>query len=232
LSAHPAVPTRPAPIIDWSRVHTVLLDMDGTLLDLRFDNTFWLEHVPRRYAERHGLPLERATKEVYQRYRAVEGTIQWYCIDYWTAELDLAIAELKQELEHLIGVHPHALEFLASCRSSGRRVVMVTNAHAKSLALKLERTQLAPYFDAIYSAHELGLPKEERMFWDRLRDIEPFDPASTLLVDDSLSVLRSARAYGIAQLLAVLRPDSQAPRRAVLDFPALETFRDVMPPTP
>jgi putative hydrolase of the HAD superfamily len=204
--------------------------MDGTLLDLRFDNVFWLEHVPHRYAQRHALDLEHARLEVYRRYRAVEGTIQWYCIDYWTAELGLEIAELKGELEHLIGLQPHAVEFLESCRALGKRVVMVTNAHAKSLALKLERTQLAPYFDAIYSAHEQGIPKEQPAFWERLRSVEPFDPARTLLIDDSLAVLRSAQAYGIAQLLAVCRPDSQAPPRDVTEFPAIRSFLDIMPP--
>ena len=44
--------TAPLP---WPEIHTVLLDMDGTLLDLRFDNHFWRELVPERYAERHGL---------------------------------------------------------------------------------------------------------------------------------------------------------------------------------
>ena len=33
-------------IIDWTRIDTILLDMDGTLLDLGFDNFFWREHVP------------------------------------------------------------------------------------------------------------------------------------------------------------------------------------------
>ncbi|MCP4043692.1 MAG: haloacid dehalogenase, partial [Gammaproteobacteria bacterium] len=36
------------PVINWNSIHTVLLDMDGTLLDLHFDNQFWLEHVPLR----------------------------------------------------------------------------------------------------------------------------------------------------------------------------------------
>ena len=34
----------------WMRVETVLLDLDGTLLDLAFDNYFWRERVPAAYA--------------------------------------------------------------------------------------------------------------------------------------------------------------------------------------
>ncbi len=36
------------PIPAWSRIDVVCLDMDGTVLDLRFDNRFWLEMLPRR----------------------------------------------------------------------------------------------------------------------------------------------------------------------------------------
>lgn len=223
--------TRPdTPLVDWTEVRTVLLDMDGTLLDLHFDNTFWREHVPLRYAQRHGIDLEEARAHLLDRYRAVEGTMQWYSVDYWTDELGLDIVALKRELEHLIGMQPHAVEFLEHVRDSGRRLVLVTNAHAQSLALKLARTDIGPHFDLIVCAHDLGLPKESTAFWDLLSKREPFDPATTLLVDDNLSVLRAARTWGLRRLLAVHRPDSHAPRRDVGGFPAIESFRDIMPP--
>jgi putative hydrolase of the HAD superfamily len=211
-------------------VATVLLDMDGTLLDLRYDNHFWLEHVPRRYAEARGLPLEEAQRELFGRYRRAEGTLAWYCVDYWTRELGLDIPQLKEEVAHLIAVHPHVLGFLAAARVPGRRVVLVTNAHGASIDLKFRRTPLAGHFDRVVSAHELGLPKERREFWGRLAAVEPFEPARTLLVDDSPAVLRSAREHGIGQLLAVRRPDSGLPAREEGEFMAIDDFRQIMPP--
>ncbi len=216
-------------MVDWRGIDTVLLDMDGTLLDLHYDNHFWLEHVPRRYAERHALTLEAARAELGERYRAVEGTMAWYCIDYWSEQLGLDIALLKQEVGHLIAVHPDVVEFLDAVRRSGRRAVLVTNAHGKSLELKLGRTRLGGHLDGVVCAHDLGLPKEDVAFWDRLRRAEPYSPATTLLVDDSLPVLRSAARHGIAWLLAVRRPDSRQPRREIEEFPAIDGFGELLP---
>lgn len=216
-------------MVNWQDIDSVLLDMDGTLLDLHFDNYFWTEHVPQRYAELHGLGLDAAKAELYPRFRRVEGTMDWYCVDYWTEELGLDIALLKQEVDHLIAVHPHVIEFLDAVRGAGKRVALVTNAHGKSLALKMQRTQLGGHFDAVVCSHDFGLPKERVEFWDWLQTVEPFDRNRSLLVDDSLAVLRSARSYGIRHLLAVLRPDSKGPQREVDDFQAIDRFTDIMP---
>jgi len=216
-------------MINWSSIDTVLLDMDGTLLDLHYDNHFWLEHVPRRYAETRGLALADARAEVLARYKAVEGTLNWYCVDYWSEQLALDIPQLKEEVKHLIAVHPHVIDFLDAVRGSGRRRVLVTNAHGKALALKFRRTALGGHFEAVVCAHDLRLPKEHPDFWQRMQAEQSFVPARTLLVDDSLPVLRSARRYGIAQLLAVRRPDSRQPEKDVGEFDAITSFRDIMP---
>ncbi len=215
-------------MVDWGGIETVLLDMDGTLLDLHFDTHFWTEHVPLRYAQRHEMAVEEAKALLYPRFRAVEGTIDWYCLDYWSRELGLEVALLKEEVDHLIAIHPYVPEFLEAVRNSGRRAVLVTNAHNRSLALKMEKTRLAGHFDGVVCAHDLGLPKENPAFWPRLRERLHFEPATTLLVDDSLSVLRTARGYGIGWLLAVARPDTRAPARDPQDFLALASFKDLM----
>ncbi len=216
-------------MFDWSAIDTVLLDMDGTLLDLHFDNHFWLEYVPRRYAERHGMTEEAARAELTARYRAVEGTLDWYCVDYWSRELALDIPLLKAEVEHLIRVHPHVIEFLDLLREAGKARVLVTNAHQKALELKMRRTTLGEHLDRVISSHDLGLPKENPAFWDRLQQRVSFDPRRTLFVDDSLPVLESARQHGIRHLLHILRPDTRQPPRKEGPFPAAEGFAPLLP---
>jgi putative hydrolase of the HAD superfamily len=215
--------------VDWGGIDTVLLDMDGTLLDLHFDNHFWQVYVPEKFAQRHGLPYGEAHEECFRRYNAKAGTLDWYCVDYWTQQLELDIAQLKEEVAHLIAIHPDVPEFLSAVRQAGKRVVLVTNAHRKSLNLKMDRTGLDIHFDAMHVSHEFGVAKEDPAFWAALQVSEPYDPARTLLVDDSLPVLRSARQYGIAHLRAVLQPDTRQPDKDVGEFSAIRHFKEILP---
>ncbi len=215
--------------VPWSRIDTVLLDMDGTLLDLHFDNHFWLEYVPQRYAVARGISEAAARTELMARYQDIQGTLDWYCVDHWTRQLGLDIALLKEEVDHLISVHPHVTDFLGLLQRAGKRRVLVTNAHQKSLDLKMRRTQLRNRLDGVVCAHDLGLPKEDPGFWPRLQQQTAFDPARTLFVDDSLAVLRSAHSYGIKHLLTILLPDSRQAERRVEEFPAIRSFEAVLP---
>lgn len=216
-------------MIDWREVDTVLLDMDGTLLDLRFDNYFWLEYLPGRYAEFRNVSLEEARAELFPHMRRIEGTIDWYCLDYWSQALNLNIAALKREVGHLIGFRPRAQAFLDALGRAGKRRVLVTNAHYDALALKFERTELRRHLDAVVSAHDFRLPKEAPAFWDALRQVEPFEPARTALLDDTLRVLRSAHGYGIRWLLGVVQPDSAQAPRVWEEFDAVDSFDRIMP---
>ncbi|MBX9848483.1 MAG: GMP/IMP nucleotidase [Rhodocyclaceae bacterium] len=214
---------------DWNTIDTVLLDMDGTLLDLNFDNHFWQNHLPRRYAEHHGRDHAEVRDELKARFKAHEGTLPWYSVDFWTEALAIDLMPLKHEVAHLIDIHPGVPEFLSAARSASKRVLLVTNAHHKSLKLKMDRTGLSVHFDAMITSHELGLAKEDVRFWDKLRALEPFDPARTLLVDDTISVLDSAHRYGIAELRAIARPDTQQPVRALTRYAALNSFHELLP---
>ena len=216
-------------LVNWNSIDTVLLDMDGTLLDLNFDNHFWQTHLPRKYAASRGTTPEAVREELIAKFHARAGTLDWYSVDFWQTELEIDIMQLKEEVAHLIAVHPHVVDFLAAVRASKRRIVLATNAHHKSVTLKMARTGLMPHFDNIVSSHALGAAKEEQAFWERLRTIEPFDPARTLLVDDSLPVLDSARLYGIAHLVAVKKPDTQQREKRTGDYPALDDFSQLMP---
>jgi len=215
---------------DWTDIDTVLLDMDGTLLDRHFDDHFWLEHVPGRYAVKNGLSLDRAKEYLYGLFRSQENTLNWTDLDYWSERLGLDIPRLKREVDHLIAVHPFVVEFLLFLRHHGKQVHLVTNAHSKTLDLKMHKTRLGPYFTGIVSAHDIGLPKEDFGFWAKLRDRVPYEPDRTLLGEDSEANLATARAYGIRYLVYVSRFSSSIPPTASQRYPSIHYFNQLIPP--
>jgi 5'-nucleotidase len=215
-------------MINWKNIDTVLLDMDGTLLDLNFDNHFWKEFVPLKFAEKQGISINTAKQQLEPRFKSMEGKLEWYCLDYWSEVLQLDIAGLKAEISGLIAILPHVTEFLEKLQQSSQKVLLVTNAHRNSLGLKMEKTCLQPFFDGIISSHDLGFPKEHTEFWQLLQQQHLFDKQTTVLIDDSLTVLNSARQFGIAHLISVSKPDSKQPKKNVTDFPAIEDFRELM----
>lgn len=215
-------------MFDWQSIDTILLDMDGTLLDLHFDNQFWQGLVPAQFAKQHQLTLDIAKIHLAPRFKATEGCLDWYCLDYWSRELQLDIIGLKQELAELIAVHPYVREFLQQARLQGKRLVLVTNAHPASLDLKMQKTALADALDDIVSSHDLGLAKEQSGFWQALQKQLGFDPQRSLLIDDSVAVLQSAQQFGIGQLLAISKPDSHLPARTITEFPSLEGFEALL----
>ncbi len=213
---------------DWQAVDWVLLDMDGTLLDKYFDDYFWESLVPREFARRQGMTLDAARAEVFSRYQREEGTLNWTDIDFWSQELDLDIPALKEGIRHLIEVHPDAEGFLKYLHGLGKKVALVTNAHYKTLNLKMDQTGLLTYFDEVISSFDLGAPKEDLDFWEILRQRLNFDPARTLLVDDNADVLAAARRFGLKYVFFKAKSTSRQEAEAHPEFASIESFEELM----
>ncbi|EKE77568.1 GMP/IMP nucleotidase [Gallaecimonas xiamenensis] len=211
--------------LNWSEIDTVLLDMDGTLLDLHFDNHFWMDRVPVLLAEKDGISLDQARARIDAEYQAVFGTLNWYCYDYWTARLGLDIDLASREIQHLISLRSDTLPFLKALRESGRRVILLTNAHPKSLSLKVELTALDQHLDQLISTHSYRASKESQSLWQAVHLDLGFDPARTLFVDDSQPILEAARRFGIRYLLGVENPDSKKPHKQFDGFAATSDYR-------
>ncbi len=215
-------------MIDWNDIDTVLLDMDGTLLDLHFDNHFWLDHLPKRYAQKLGISEAEAMAKLEVHIKAHEGTLNWYCLKFWSDSLQMDIRALKEEVQHKIAVRPFVEDFLRALKALDKRLVLITNAHPQSLGLKLEVTSIDQWLHMVISSHEFQQPKEAQSFWTQLHEREPFDPERTLFIDDTVRILDSAKEFGIKHLLCIHQPDSQK-LRTVDDYPAIHHFDEIMP---
>jgi putative hydrolase of the HAD superfamily len=219
-------PIRWQPI--WDRIDTILLDMDGTLLDKHFDDYFWEHYVPEIFAGKNDLTPLEARKELLARYKSIEGTLAWTDLDYWSEKLYLDIPALKLKINHLIQVHPYVVDFLQYCVNLGKKVHLVTNAHSKTLDIKMRKTEIGSYFDHIICSQDIGLPKEEPEFWERLESLLGFDKQRTLLADDNENVLKAAQTYGMGVQIFVARPSSRAEIFYSEKFPSIVYFKELI----
>ncbi|MEM6639245.1 MAG: HAD-IA family hydrolase [Pseudomonadota bacterium] len=204
--------------VAWNDVDTVLLDMDGTLLDLRFDGHFWLEVVPAAYARQMGKPLDAVLPTLYREFDRRRNTLPWYSIEHWSDFFDMDIDALQRKHASNIAWLHGAPAFLDALQASGKQTALVTNADRHTLGIKDEQTGLVAKLHTAFSAHDFGCPKEHPEFWDRFFDAYPADRSRTLFVDDTVSVLESARRARIGHVVAIAQPDSAGPVRDMAGF--------------
>lgn len=216
------------PDFSWDDVETVMLDMDGTLLDKHFDDYFWEVYLPEHYSLLHNISTEEASRELRARYQAVENSLQWADLEYWSHTLGLDLPELKLRINHLIGVHPYVIEFLEFCLKKRKKLYLVTNAHSKALSIKLEKTAIGAWFDRVICAEDVGFAKEEPMFWPRLQEMLGFVPEKTLLADDTEKVLRVADTFGLRHLIHIARSSSQRPACYSTSYPSIDYFKELI----
>ncbi len=67
----------------------MLLDMDGTLLDLHFDNHFGLSLVPAELSRQRNLNSQATQALVESSYDKVFGTLDWYYLNYWKSDISV-----------------------------------------------------------------------------------------------------------------------------------------------
>jgi putative hydrolase of the HAD superfamily len=211
-------------------IRYVLLDMDGTLLDKYFDDFFWEHLVPEKYAIKHRVTFGKAKEELMDKYKVHEGTLNWTDLDFWSHELNLDIPALKEQIKHLIEVHPHVEDFLKLMRQKKKKVFLLTNAHYKSIDLKLRKTQIGKYFDSVLSSFDAGFPKESLQFWAKAEERLKFDKQKSIFIDDTEEILRTAKQFGIRYIIYKARANSRLQANSSREFLHILDFDELMPP--
>ena len=205
----------------------MLLDLDGTLLDQAYDNHIWRDLVPQRFAVAQGLDLHVAYSEIARRFAQRSGTLDWYCIDYWSRTLGIDIGALHREVRSHVAWLPGAREFLVRMRASGKRLVLLTNSHPIALAVKHEESGVLDYLDAAVTSHDFGAPKEHAQFWTAALERFEYDPSRSLFADDNSKMLEAARTAGVRWIYGIRHWDTKGSRREHVDHPAVDSVADL-----
>lgn len=214
--------------LNWDDIDDVLLDMDGTLLDRHFDNFFFEEELPRRYALLHGLTHEGSRDRLMAMYRSVEGELAWTDLDYWTEQVGIDVVALHKELDHLVGFLPSTETFLRDLKVLGRRVTILTNAHQSGVDVKIAKTGLDRHVDRIVTASEVGYLKMRPAYWPACQRLVGFNPERALFIDDDEGCLAAAKQFGIAHLVHSAKSSSQLPPALSASFRSVENLSTLM----
>ncbi len=216
------------PDFSWDAIDTVFLDMDGTLLDKYYDDYFWEQYVPEVYAEKNQLDVVDAGKLLLSTYQSVANTLQWTNLDYWSDRLGLDMVALKRDISHLIRSHPHVIEYFEHMDKLGKTLYLITNAHPKSLEVKMEQVKLDGWFERVVCSVEVGAAKEQPEFWPRLQQLLPYDKERTLFADDTEKVLHSAAEFGIRHLVHIAKPSSRLPVQFSPRYQSIVNFQELI----
>ncbi len=215
-------------LVPWQNIDTVLLDMDGTLLDLNYDNQIFGHLLPAAYAKLHDLSAESAQAQLHSHMMGLLGTMDFYRFDYWREFTGLDMVALHEQAADLICFLPGADTFLERLTRCKKRVLIATNADRQSFAIKDKALQLTTQVDEVISSHDYGVPKENDAFWPTLVEQTQLDPARTLFIDDTQRVLDAAKRFGIAQTLAVAYPDTRKPARQTQGHPSFDHYEQLL----
>jgi len=185
-------------------IECLLIDMDGVILDNAYDNDFWQNQIPEVIANSKGIGFDDAKRLAIQIFNYKKNTKDWYDVDYWSNMLDIDIEAQKRSEKSFsrISLYDGVIDTLNVLKNK-TKMILITNAHRKTLNIKLEKYNLTPYFDEMVCAHELHYVKEDIQLWYMLRSKYRLDYEKTLLVEDTINNINVGLSAGISGAIYV-----------------------------
>ena len=185
-------------------IECLLIDMDGVILDNAYDNDFWQNQIPEVIADNKGIAFDDAKRLAIQIFNYKKNTKDWYDVDYWSNMLSIDIEAQKRSEKSFsrISLYDGVIDTLSVLKNK-TKMILITNAHRKTLNIKLEKYNLTPYFDEMVCAHELNYVKEDIQLWYMLRSKYRLDYEKTLLVEDTINNINVGLSAGISGAIYV-----------------------------
>lgn len=208
----------------WDSIETFFLDMDGTLLDLAYDNYFWHQHIPSVYAKYNNITFKKAKLILEKEYKKKQGSIQWYCLEYWSKKTNINLSIELLKTKNKIKVFPGAIDFLQSLKKKNIKIILLTNCPREMLNVKITQCKLWGYFNKIISSEDYEFAKETDQFWKILEERIFFNKNKTVFIDDNQDVLRYSYRNGIKNLVSINFPDSNEEKKSISKFLSIDSI--------
>lgn len=156
-----------------SMIKYISFDMDGTLIDEKYDHLFWNVEIPKAYAEKNNLSLEEAKNKVYSEYYSslyIEKITNWTDYHYWLKRLEISEEKVTKILLHEALQFKDAKEILEYL-SKKYKLIIVTHGDPNLSKFKLR--DLKKYFSKIiHVMDDYNLPKSKHVFELIIKDLK------------------------------------------------------------
>ena len=162
--------------------------MDGTITDLSFVDSVWLEGIPRLFAEKNAISFEAAKTYVQKEYDKVgRDRLEWYDLKHWTKKfrLDISPDQVLGSYQQKIRTFPEVPGVLAEFREKGYRLIVLSNARREFLDLELEKTGITNFFECTFSStSDFGLTKKTVNVYNKVCEICGVSPDDVVHTGD------------------------------------------------
>ncbi len=130
----------------------ISFDVDGTLVDLEYNDLIWFKEIPELVAKKKKISFEKSLKYVHEEYAKLgEHNLNWYDINYWISYFGIEISPDKifEKYEPQVKIYPEVISLLEELKKK-YTLIVITAMPREFLIPKMKN--LEKYFKFSFSA--------------------------------------------------------------------------------
>jgi len=130
----------------------ISFDVDGTLVDLEYNDLIWFKEIPELVAKKKKVSFERSLKFVCEEYAKLgEHNLNWYDINYWISYFGIEISPDKifEKYEPQVKIYPEVIPLLEELKK--KYILIVITAMPREFLIP-KMKNLEKYFKFSFSA--------------------------------------------------------------------------------
>ena len=130
----------------------ISFDVDGTLVDLEYNDLIWFKEIPELVAKKKKISFEKSLKFVHEEYAKLgEHNLNWYDINYWISYFGIEISPDKifEKYEPQVKIYPEVIPLLEELKK--KYILIVITAMPREFLIP-KMKNLEKYFKFSFSA--------------------------------------------------------------------------------